>query len=187
MNNRSKDSLRKYCINKQKNIKDIFKFTINKNINKILQQIIKKNNYKNILLYLPLKQEVDIRYFINYLRKNNINVYVPYMISKNEFKIVPYRLPLSKKKYNIYEPNSSNFKYKVKIDLAVVPTIAYDKTFRRVGFGVGFYDRFFFSLDYTPRVIFTQLLDCGCKDIVTNNYDVKADIIINNKGLKWKI
>jgi len=187
MNNKSKDTFRKYCIDKQKNIKEIFKLKINKKINKIIENIIVKNKYKNILLYLPLKQEVDLRPLINNLRKNNINVFVPYMISKNEFKIVPYRLPLKKKKYNIYEPNYSNYVFKIKLDLAIIPTIGYDNTFRRVGFGVGFYDRFFFSLNYTPEIIFTQLCDCKSENIITNNYDVKANIIINKKGIKWKI
>jgi len=187
MNNTPKDTFRKYCINKQKNLQDIFKYRINKKINKNLQDIIKKNRYKNILLYLPLKTEVNIDLLIKYLRKNKINLFVPYMISKNEFKIVPYRLPLKKKKYNIYEPNYSNFKYKVKLDLAIVPTIGYDETFRRVGFGVGFYDRFFYSLDYKPKIIFIQTCECKSKIIVTNHYDVTADIIINNKGIKWKM
>jgi 5-formyltetrahydrofolate cyclo-ligase len=187
MNNKSKNVFRKYCINKQKNIKEIFKLKINKKIEKYIENIIIKNKYKNILLYLPLKQEVDLKHLINKLRKNNINVFVPYMISKNEFKIVPYRLPLKKKKYNIYEPYYSNFVFKIKLDLAIIPIIGYDNTFRRVGFGVGFYDRYFSSLNYTPKIIFTQLHDCKCENIITNDYDVKANIIINKKGIKWKI
>ena len=185
MNNISKDSFRKLCIKKQKSFNDIFKLKINKKINTDLREIIKKNKYKNILLYLPLKQEVNLKLLINLLRKNNINVFVPYMISKNEFKIVPYRLPLKKKKYNIYEPCFSNFKYKVKLDLAIVPIVGYDNTYRRVGFGVGFYDRFFSKLNYKPKIIFTQICDCKSQSIITNNFDVKANIIINNKGISW--
>jgi len=184
MDNPSKISFRKYCISKQKSFRKINKLKLNKNIQNILKKII-KGRYKNILLYLPLTQEVDVKFLIKWLRQNNYNVFVPFMISKNQFKIVPYRLPLFKKKYNIYEPNFSNFKYKVKLDLAIVPTVGYDETFRRVGFGVGFYDRFFSSLNYSPVIVFTQFCDCKSKYIITNNYDVKANLIINNKGLKW--
>jgi len=99
-------------------------------------------------------------------------------------KIVPFRLPLNKKKYNIFEPNNSNIK--VKIDLAVVPIIGTDLTFRRVGFGVGFYDRFFASLDYKPKIIFTQLCLCQTKTTLTQIHDIKSDYIITNKGVKWK-
>jgi 5-formyltetrahydrofolate cyclo-ligase len=75
----------------------------------------------------------------------------------------------------------------VRLDLAIVPTIGYDETFRRVGFGVGFYDRFFYSLNYVPYMVFTQLCDCKSNNIITNKYDIKANIIINNKGINWKI
>jgi len=186
MDNLSKNTFRKYCKEVHRNFNVIYKINVNKKIQNILKNIIIKNKYKNILLYLPLKQEVDLKQLINYLRANNYNVFVPYMISENQFKIVPYRLPLKKKKYNIYEPNFSNTMYKIKLDLAIVPIVGYDDTFRRVGFGVGFYDRFFSSLKYKPYTIFTQVCDCKSKNIITNDYDVKANIIINNKGLKWK-
>jgi len=131
-----------------------------------------------VLLYLPLKNEVDLRTIINYLRKKNIQVYVPFMNSKNTFKIVKYRLPLKKKKYNIYEPNNSKYALKIKLDLAIVPIVGFDISKRRIGFGVGFYDRFFSSLNYKPKVIFTQICKCESKSIITNNYDIKSDIII---------
>jgi 5-formyltetrahydrofolate cyclo-ligase len=141
---------------------------------------------KNILLYLPLDMEVDVRGLINYLRrKKNYNIFVPYMIGET-FKIVPYRLPLSKKKYNILEPNNSNFKYNVELDLAIVPIVGCDDSFRRVGFGVGFYDRFFASLKKKPKVVFTQLCLCKSTNILTQDHDVQADYIITNKGILWK-
>jgi len=186
MDNQSKNSFRKICNIKHKNFNEIFKLNLNKKIQKNLKKIIIKNNYKNILLYLPLMQEVNLKQLIIWLRINKYNVFVPYMISKNKFKIVPYRLPLKKKKYNIYEPNFSNFKYKIKLDLAVVPIVGYDDTFRRIGFGVGFYDRFFNSLNYKPYIIFTQLSDCKSEKVITNDSDVKANVIVNNKGIKWK-
>ena len=186
MDNISKNNFRKICNMKHKKFNEMFKLNLNKKIQKTIKKIILKRRCKSILLYLPLKQEADLKQLIRWLRINKYNVFVPYMISKNQFKIVPYRLPLKKKKYNIYEPSFSNFKNKIKLDLAIVPIVGYDDTFRRVGFGVGFYDRFFNSLDYKPYTIFTQLCDCKSKSMITNDYDVKAEIIINNKGIKWR-
>jgi len=186
MDNLSKNDFRKICNIKHKNFNEIFKLNLNKKIQKDIQKVIVKNKYKNILLYMPLKQEVNLKALIKWLRLNNYKIFVPYMISQNQFKIVPYRLPLKKKKYNIYEPYFSNFTYKVKLDLAVVPIVGYDDTYRRIGFGVGFYDRFFNTLNYKPFTIFTQYCDCKSTKIITDSYDVKADIIINKKGLKWK-
>lgn len=176
-----KNKFRKHSIEKLKKCSQISKLRKDKYISKKLLSIILKNNIKNILMYIPLSLEVDLKNLIAYLRQKNYNIYVPYMTGKNNFKIVPYRLPLKKKKYNIYEPNNSFNSSKVILDLAIVPIIGFDDSFRRVGFGVGFYDRYFSSLRYKPKIIFTQLCSCKSKQIITENHDVKADLIITNK------
>lgn len=183
MNSTNKDSFRQDAIKKLKsnfgNKIKIDKFIVNN-----LLSIIKNGKYNNILLYIPLKIEVNIKPLINILRRQNINIYVPYMISSNRFKIVPYKLPLNRKKYNIFEPNNGKIYFKIKLDLAIVPIIGFDDSFRRIGFGVGFYDRFFSSLNYKVKTIFTQRYRYKSNNIITNNYDVKADYIITNKGIE---
>ncbi len=181
----TKGDFRKDCIKKLKFCSKTSKLKKDKYISKEILKIIKFEIPKNILLYIPLGMEVDLRPLINWLRKDKrYKVFVPFMIGKS-LKIVPYRMPLNKKKYNIKEPNNSNFNYKIKIDLAIVPIVGYDESFRRVGFGVGFYDRFFSSLNYMPKIIFTQLCECKATNILTQIHDVKADYVITNKGTKW--
>ncbi len=68
-------------------------------------------------------------------------VLVPFMEGKS-FRLVKYRLPIKIKKFGVKEPNISKDFYK-KIDLSIVPVIGIDIDFRRIGFGKGFYDRFF--------------------------------------------
>jgi len=186
MDKNEKNEFRKYSKKKLKFCSKFGKLRKNKYIaNKILE-IIKNYNIKNILIYLPLDIEVDLRNLIIYLKKKNYKVYVPYMVSENTFKVVPYRLPLNKKKYNIYEPNNSFNSNKIKIDLAIVPIVGFDDSFRRIGFGVGFYDRYFSSLKYKPKIIFTQLCECKSNKIITKNHDVQGDFIVTNKGILWK-
>jgi len=175
----TKSDFRKRCIKKLKFCSKSSKLNKDKNISKKILEIIKFEKPKNILVYIPLGIEVNIQLLINNLRKNkNYKIFVPYMVG-NSLKIVPYRLPLKEKKYKIKEPNFSNFKYKVNLDLAIVPIIGTDKSNRRVGFGVGFYDRFFQSLKIKPKVIFTQLCLCKATNILTFNHDIKADYIVS--------
>ena len=181
----TKSDFRKDCIKKLKFCSKTSKLKKDKDILKKILKIIKFEQPKNILLYIPLGMEVDVMPLINWLRRDKkYRVFVPYMVG-NSLKIVPFRLPLNTKKYNIKEPNDSNFSYKINLDLAIVPIIGYDESFRRVGFGVGFYDRFFLSLKKIPKIIFTQLCDCKATNILTQVHDVKADYIITNKGTKW--
>jgi 5-formyltetrahydrofolate cyclo-ligase len=181
-----KNEFRKNSIKKLKFCSKFTKLRQDKYISNIILKIIKNYNIKNILLYLPLHMEVDLRNLIIYLKQKNYNVYVPFIISANTFKIVPYRLPLTKKKYNIYEPNNSFYYKNIKLDLAIVPIVGIDDSFKRIGFGVGFYDRYFASLSYKPKIIFTQLCLCKSKKIITKNHDIQGELIVTNKGILWK-
>jgi 5-formyltetrahydrofolate cyclo-ligase len=122
--------------------------------------------------------EVDVLPLINSLRKKGINVFVPFMI-EDSFKLVKYRLPLEIKRFGIKEPKNSFCIHK-NIDLAIVPIVGVDKLFKRIGFGRGMYDRFFYRLKYKPTVIFTQLTLCKANEILTNKYDIQADYIITH-------
>ncbi len=179
MKNNHKCDFRKSCIKKLEFISLFSKYYKNKIIVKKLEKFIKESESKNILLYIPLGIEVDVRPLIKTLRKKkNINVYVPFM-EKDSFKIVKYRLPLHRKKFNILEPNNSFLKPN-KIDIAVVPVVGIDSLNKRIGYGKGMYDRFFDRLDYKPTIIFTQLVLCKSKEILSDNYDIQADYIITN-------
>lgn len=173
-----KGDFRKSCI-KRLNFESRFgKVKKDKLIVKKLYELIDELNAKNVLLYLPLKMEVDIKQLIIKLRREKkVNVYVPYMIGET-FKPVIYRLPLIKKRFGIKEPNNS-FK-RVKIDLAVVPIVGIDGLYKRIGFGKGMYDRYFYNLKSKPITIFTQKTLCKTSKILSNNYDIQADYIITN-------
>ncbi len=179
MKNDHKSDFRKSCIKRLEFTSLFLKYYKNKIIVKKLENFIKQSNSKNILLYIPLGIEVDIKPLIKSLRKTkNKNVYVPFMQGET-FKIVKYRLPLHKKKFGIKEPNNSFFKAP-KIDLAIVPVVGIDKLEKRIGFGKGMYDRFFANLNYRPTIVFTQLILCKSEKILSDNYDIQANYIITN-------
>jgi len=178
MNTNHKSDFRKLCIKRLKyaSVTLFSKYYKNKIIVRNLKEFILKNEFKNILLYIPLDIEVDTKPLINSLRKIKKNVYVPYMHG-DSFKIVKYRLPLEKKKFGIFEPNNSFVKQN-KIDIAIVPIVGIDALNKRIGYGKGMYDRFFSKLSYKPVIVFTQLILCKSKEILSDNYDIKADFII---------
>ncbi len=176
MNTNHKSDFRISSIKRLKFYSSIQKYSKSKKIVDKLKDIIKKENAKRVLLFLPLELEVDIKPLILELRRAKKEIYVPFM-QDDSFKMVRYRLPLKKKKFGIYEPNNSFLKPK-KIDLAIVPIVGVDALNKRIGFGKGMYDRFFYRLNYRPTIIFTQLVLCKSEDILSDNYDIKADYII---------
>ena len=140
-----------------------------------LEKLIKKGKYKNMLLYIPLVSEVDIMQLIKKIR-SKVNIYVPFMEGVS-FKMVKFRLPIFRKKFNIREPKNSYARVP-RIDLAIVPVLGVDGAFQRIGFGKGMYDRFFQSLQSSPKVVFIQLGECFTKEFLCESHDIRADIYI---------
>lgn len=158
-----------------------------KQILRLLKKYIARFKPHRILVYLPMDMEVDIFPLIFYLkRQKNIRIFAPFILN-DSFKIVPFRLPLAKNKYNILQTNDSKFISFNKIDMAIVPIIGIDKTFRRIGFGKGMYDRFYASLRLKPLSIFISRILHYSSNNITNNYDITGDFIIAKKGIKYDI
>ena len=68
-------------------------------------------------------------------------------------------------------------------DVLLVPLVAYDKNFNRVGYGGGFYDRY---IKRTKKI--KNILTIGLafsfqevKKIETNKFDIKLDFIVTEK------
>ena len=78
MNVNHKSDFRKLCIKKLEFSSRFSKYYKDKIIIRKLENFIKLKEVKNILLYVPLGTEVDVKPLINKLRKyKNKNVYLP--------------------------------------------------------------------------------------------------------------
>ncbi len=174
----NKVTFRKHCLKRLKKLSSFGSYKKDKIVLQHLYQYLYAIEANVILLYIPLKMEVNLYPLILRLRKEGKHLYVPFMEGKS-FRLVKYRLPLHKKQFGIKEPNDSK-QYRVKnIDLAIVPMVGTDVTHRRVGFGKGMYDRFFEKNHKNiKKVVFVARELCYSKEIVTDHYDVKADRLI---------
>ena len=174
---KAKSSFRKASILKLKRIASKRRYVKDKKVTKMLYRHIKESRASNIMLYLPLKMEVDLYPLIKRLRREKHTLYVPFM-EGTSFRLVKYRLPLRKKRFGIKEPLDSKQYRNKKIDIAIVPIVGIDVTHRRVGFGKGMYDRFFEkNKKNIKQVVFVARELCYAKEIITDNHDVKADMI----------
>jgi 5-formyltetrahydrofolate cyclo-ligase len=174
----NKKTFREHCLRRLKYANNIRTYKKDIEVVKQLYSYIVEHNAENILLYLPMKTEVNLYPLIAQLRKEKKKLYVPFMEGKS-FRLVKYRLPLHKKRFGIKEPNDSKQYRNKKIDLAIVPIVGIDATLRRVGLGKGRYDRFFEKEQLNiNKVVFVARELCYSKEVVTDHYDVKADIVI---------
>ena len=89
------------------------------------------------------------------------------------------RDPLAVNIFGIPEPVSEVVKYP---DVLLVPLVAFDKNFNRIGYGGGFYDRYIKKIRKRKKVLtigFAYSFQ-KVKKIPTNNNDIKLDFIITN-------
>ncbi len=144
-------------------------------VQKLWQMIQETSGYR-VLLYMPMKIEVDIYGLLNRLKMDRrYTVMVPHIDDTN-MTVAMYRSPMSCRKYGIRQPKKPG--YESRIDIAVVPIVAYDTTYRRIGFGKGYYDKFFDRLKNKPYTIFVQRVNYKAQENITNSFDIKADKII---------
>jgi len=149
-----------------------------KRVLEALMHLIETERARSVMLYLPLETEVNLYPLIYRLRRQGVSVYVPFMEGES-FRLVKYRYPLHVRRFGIKEPKFSRQHRKKQIDIAVVPIVGMDASYRRIGFGKGMYDRFFEKeIENIKKVVFVARELCYSKEIITDHYDVKADIVI---------
>ena len=102
---------------------------------------------KCIHIFLPIesKCEPDTWPIIERIRRefSHINISLPKM-KGDEIESIYFKglHQVKKNKWGILEPEEGEPTPTEKIDMVIVPLLAFDKTGHRVGYGKGFYDRF---------------------------------------------
>ena len=165
-------------IRKQKKIKKfVFNFDLILNIlkrKKVLGKIIGG--------YYPYNYEIDILEILEKFEKKKFIITLPKIKKKSQMNFFQWSTndPLVINKFGIPEPISKMVNYP---DVLLVPLVAFDKNFNRIGYGGGFYDRYIKKIRKRKKVLtigFAYSFQ-KVKKIPTNNYDIELDFIITNK------
>lgn len=132
-------------------------------------------NAKNIMIFYPLENEVNL---LALLKDCSKNFYLPKIDGEN-LLCCPYtdgeELCLSK--FKTKEPLTEPCD-KANIDLVIVPALACDKQNYRLGYGGGFYDRFL--KDYKGTKICCIPKNLVLETVYPEQQDVKMDLIITD-------
>ena len=140
-------------------------------------ELIKKYELDCIHCFLPIhtKDEINTLPIIQYCWKNNIKVVVPVSnFEEGVMRNAAFNPDTKTKqtKYNITEPIDPIWIKNDNIDLVITPLLAFDTKGYRVGYGKGFYDRFFASLHKDVKKIGISLFSpCEVVEDI-NEHDV---------------
>ncbi|MDO5040831.1 MAG: 5-formyltetrahydrofolate cyclo-ligase [Peptoniphilus sp.] len=157
----------------------------------IFENFINSDLYKNsedIFIFISYKDEVDTHRIIKHALAHDKRIYVP-VIDKETRTMEISNLKsfdlLIKNYMGILEPPKDEYHISDKnlLDLIVTPGLAFDKKGYRMGYGGGFYDKFFSSLTSTPVKMgigyYKQFVD----DVIHDEYDVALDCFLSENGL----
>lgn len=125
-----------------------------------------------LLLYYPLKDEIDIKPLYSLDKK----IFLP-VIENNEMLFRRYDGDLKKGKFGIMEPTGEYYTIGSN-DLMIVPAVAYDRDGYRLGRGKGFYDRFLADKKIKTIGVVSKLRVVS--DVFREYNDIKVDFIITD-------
>lgn len=141
---------------------------------------------KSIFLYVSMEEEVNT---LNIIRKSlelGKQVYVPKV--HNETKTMRALRIKSLGELNesgafgILEPSWEKEELEGKVDIILTPGLAFDIYGGRLGYGGGFYDKFFKIHKESKRVVLSyeyQIVD----EIPMEDYDERVNLIITEKNI----
>ena len=137
-----KKILRKFLINRRKHLSIDYE---EKNMSHVhLRPLLNNINSDYVGSYIDYNSELSTNSLNKYLIEKNFNICLPRIdYQTNEINFFKYSTgtKLIKNKYNILEPEITNEIIFPK--LVLVPLLAFDESGFRLGYGGGFYDKYF--------------------------------------------
>lgn len=161
--------IRENIINKKEKDEIIYNKVINDNM-------VKESS--TILIYVSFKDEVDTLKLINYFIQNK-NVAVPKIENGNmNFYYIKSLSELKTGYFGILEPVSNNIVTDFSNSICITPGICFDLNGNRIGYGKGFYDKFFNEVDiYKIGLCYKK---CLVRKIGAKRFDKKVEKVITD-------
>ena len=154
----------------------------------ICQKILDSNVFlkaQNVFIFLSFGSEIDTNIIVESCFKKGKKVCVP-VCKQDGIMDAVYINGFDDMEFNrfgIKEPKDvTKIADKQDIDLIIAPGSVFDKNLNRIGYGKGFYDRFFVG---TRAKRVALAFDCQVVDfdLPTDEYDVKMHCIVTEKQI----
>ena len=186
--NAVKEDIRRSLLKRRRSLSKEELKQVSFEINTHLINEIQNRDLKKILVYQSIDNEPSIEQTTELAWQKDIEVYIPKVISKE--KIIINRLrknsSFSKNKFGIKESNDLDTVELDEIGLAVLPLVGIDINGFRLGYGGGYYDRFFnqeSELSRKPFIIGVGYAFQVLEVSFAEDHDLKCDSVITEKGV----
>jgi 5-formyltetrahydrofolate cyclo-ligase len=150
---------------------------------RVCKQLDKLNIWKlkhyHIFISISKYNELDTSFIINKLKSEKKNIVVPKILNNELVHIaINDQTEFCINEYGIKEPNNGNSFIIENLDLIFIPLLAYDLEGHRVGYGMGYYDKFLKLTNKSSLKIGLSFFDPINKIQDIDDNDVKLDYCI---------
>lgn len=196
-----KNDIRKQLLKRRDALDEKERFTYSRQICRRLSGLEAVRNAKAILMYAPIKSEVQATLLLENPFIAGKQLFFPRVLGKEmHFYRVNSTKELRPGSFGVPEPEADEqniWKPEREQTVILVPGAGFDRTRSRIGYGAGFYDRFFAGLP--PEIIFRNpkvrlsdraLLKIGLayscqieEHFQTEPTDISVDLIVTEEEL----
>lgn len=140
-------------------------------------------NANSVMAYCAYKNEPDLMSLVHALLEMGKHVALPYVTGDDSMIAVDYNYEsvMKSNMYGIPEPVLSNDSENVEPDVVLVPGVAFGADMSRIGYGVGYFDRFLketnafkVGICYDMQVV---------SSISAEPHDVRMDMIVTEQRI----
>lgn len=142
---------------------------------------------KAIMAFHPFGDELDILPFMHEAQKRGQEIWLP-LTNVTERKLIPYRYTgrqmLKQGVYGIWEPDPDRAETVdvSRLEVMIVPGVAFDSKGGRMGYGGGYYDRFLATLEKLPFLVGVGFSIQVVEYVPLEPHDVLLDAVVSDKG-----
>ena len=186
---REKDAIRKEYSLKRDSIEKIEKEARDEKICRLATSLVSFRHADIILLYAPIKSEIDVMPILKEALEKGKRVAFPKCNTEErtmKFHFVTSESDLTPCAYGIREPSENLPVYDPEttqgVAVCYVPGLTFDVYGYRLGYGKGYYDKFMNKFTgCTIGLTYTELIS---PSLPRGRFDRHCDIILTEKGIK---
>ncbi|WP_314406082.1 5-formyltetrahydrofolate cyclo-ligase [uncultured Gemella sp.] len=176
-----KKELRKKFITERNTLSENYRISASKKIFEALEKHEAFLQAEKIFIFVGFDTEIQTEILIKkWINKKKL--FVP-KIENNTMHLIQITSwdDLERGNFGILEPKYSNY-YTGKIDLVITPSIVFDRNGYRLGYGKGYYDKYFSLSNYNFSIglSYDKLLQ---ETIPIDSHDKAVDIIITEEEI----
>ena len=146
-----------------------------------LVRAVRRWQARHVAIYLGMKDELDTAPAIEALTALGCTLYVPVIGANRTLRFARLAPPFKRNRYGILEPRVT--RPAPRLDLVVLPLVAFDAAGRRLGMGGGYYDRALAQRPRLRRLGYAYSAQEVAR-VAADAHDLRLDAVVTESGLR---